>query len=101
MSSTSRIRLPARIEKIILFNSAWDQREGEEVKKLIFYYNGVNDKVNDTTNWEMNGGVDEALNQGLSFDYDEENTRDAVNAMGLCEAMINFVKNFGSQEGIR
>ena len=93
-----RTKLPAKIEKIILFNQAWVQKEGEEVNKLIFYYNG-DLKGEEFSNWENSLVIDD-VNQSPTFESDEEAIKDATNSMGLSEAMINFVKNFGSQEEI-
>lgn len=92
-----RTKLPAKIEKIILFNQAWMQKEGEEVNKLIFYYNG-DLKGEEFSNWENSLAIDD-VNHSPTFESDEEAIKDATNSMGLSEAMINFVKNFGSQEG--
>lgn len=85
-------RVPAKIDKLLLFNSSWPQKEGEEINKLIYYYSS-RIKSEDDTAWEFSDEENGLLN------CEQDELRDAVNAMGLCEAIVNFVKNFGKDEG--
>lgn len=84
-------RVPAKIDKLLLFNSGWPQKEGEEINKLIYYYTSRVRK--DDTSCEFSDEENGFLNCA------QEELKDAVNAMGLCEAIVNFVKNFGKDEG--
>ncbi|XP_074598744.1 vacuolar fusion protein CCZ1 [Brevipalpus obovatus] len=92
--SIQGVPFPAKLHKLLLFNSIWTQKEGEEVNKLI-YYSSSGFKSDDDTSWEFNDGDENGL-----LNCDPKELKDAVNAMGLCEAMINFVKNFGKKEEV-
>jgi len=85
-------RLSAKMTKLFLFNSSWEKREGEEVKKLIYYYNFNHDNQAsslDNSDFEFTS----------LFNCSKSELQEAVNIMGLSQALISFVTNFGQNEG--
>ena len=91
---SGRLRSFANLSQFFLFNPTWGQQEGQESRRLIYYYNfrpETDSCVEATCAFEM-----DAENM---FDCSKDEFNNVVNLVGLCGALITFMKNFGDKEG--
>lgn len=74
--------------KLIIFNTEWGQREGDEHEKIIYY----NVFYKSSTKLDIGNQLDHYSLNNSSF-------QSAIKDVGLCEALIKFAKSFGDDEG--